>query len=161
MSFSRSSPLPPPPPLPRPVPRSTPPMTSRRPRSPLSCWCTARSPIRRAGTVSRRKLSADGYKVVAAANFLLRSVADDAKYVSSIVDSISGPVVLVGHSYGGQVISNVTVGDQKVKAFVYVAGLRARGRRERRAALRQFPGSTRGRSAGSAGDTAEWRQKDS
>ena len=43
------------------------------------------------------KLSRDGYRVVAAAN-PLRSPASDAAYVSAIVKSIDGPVVLVGHS---------------------------------------------------------------
>jgi pimeloyl-ACP methyl ester carboxylesterase len=66
------------------------------------------------------KLRADGVKVVAAAN-PLRGVADDARYVTSIVDAIAGPVVLVGHSYGGSVISNVTLREPKVKALVYVS----------------------------------------
>ncbi len=66
------------------------------------------------------RLQAHGVKVVAAAN-PLRSVADDARYVSSLVDAIPGPVVLVGHSYGGAVIGNVTAQEKKVKALVYVA----------------------------------------
>src|SRR6186997_1079857 len=49
-------------------------------------------------------LEKDGYRVVAAAN-PLRSLSGDATYVSSLIDSIEGPVVLVGHSYGGQVIT--------------------------------------------------------
>ncbi len=44
-----------------------------------------------------KKLEADGYPVVGAAN-PLRSVKGDAQYVSAILDSIKGPVVLVGHS---------------------------------------------------------------
>ncbi|HDC4610674.1 TPA: alpha/beta hydrolase, partial [Enterobacter kobei] len=51
-----------------------------------------------------RILQKDGYNVVAAAN-PLRSVSGDAAYVSSVVNNIKGPVVLVGHSYGGQVIT--------------------------------------------------------
>lgn len=66
------------------------------------------------------RLQKDGIKVIAAAN-PLRSVAEDARYVSELVDSIPGPVVLVGHSYGGAVISNVTPREPKVKALVYVA----------------------------------------
>ncbi|TIU22182.1 MAG: alpha/beta hydrolase, partial [Mesorhizobium sp.] len=46
----------------------------------------------------------DGYPVVAIAN-PLRSVKSDADYVSRVVENIGGPVVLVGHSYGGAVIS--------------------------------------------------------
>src|SRR3954447_705112 len=66
------------------------------------------------------RLKGHGLQVIAAAN-PLRGVADDARYVSSIVDSIPGPVVLVGHSYGGAVITNVATQDPKVKALVYVA----------------------------------------
>src|SRR4051795_5791758 len=51
-----------------------------------------------------RRLLADGYPVVAAAN-PLRGVASDAAQVKALLDSIDGPVVLVGHSYGGSVIS--------------------------------------------------------
>lgn len=61
-----------------------------------------------------------GYKAVAIAN-PLRSVSNDARFVSDVVDSIEGPVVLVGHSYGGQVISNVAKGRDNVKSLVYVA----------------------------------------
>lgn len=61
-----------------------------------------------------------GYPVVAAAN-PLRSVAGDAAYLSGIVASIKGPVVLVGHSYGGQIISVTAAGAPNVKALVYVA----------------------------------------
>ncbi|EJC76824.1 hypothetical protein Rleg10DRAFT_5513, partial [Rhizobium leguminosarum bv. trifolii WSM2012] len=54
-------------------------------------------------------LRKDGFPVVAAAN-PLRSVSSDAAYVSDVVGSIAGPVVLVGHSYGGQVISTAANG---------------------------------------------------
>ncbi|MFG1772781.1 alpha/beta fold hydrolase [Nocardia salmonicida] len=56
--------------------------------------------------------------VIAAAN-PLRDVDTDADIVRGIVDSVDGPVVLVGHSYGGQVISQVH--DPKIAALVYVA----------------------------------------
>src|SRR5262249_18728597 len=49
-------------------------------------------------------LQKDGYNVVAAAN-PLRGIGNDAAYVASVVKSVHGPVVLVGHSYGGAVIS--------------------------------------------------------
>ncbi len=67
-----------------------------------------------------QKLIKDGYKVVGAAN-PLRSVKGDGAYVSSIVKGIQGPVVLVGHSYGGSVITAAASGNQNVKAKVYVA----------------------------------------
>ena len=67
------------------------------------------------GVVAR--LSADGFKVVAAAN-PLRGVASDARYVASVLDSITGPVVLVGHSYGGTVISGAAVSKPQVRSLV-------------------------------------------
>lgn len=67
------------------------------------------------------KLMKDGYPVIAAAN-PLRSVKSDADYLSSIVSSISGDVILVGHSYAGVVISVAAVEAPNVKSLVYVAG---------------------------------------
>ena len=67
-----------------------------------------------------KKLIADGYTVIGAAN-PLRSVKGDAAVVSGIVKSIAGPVVLVGHSYGGAVISAAANGNSNVKSLVYVA----------------------------------------
>jgi pimeloyl-ACP methyl ester carboxylesterase len=52
----------------------------------------------------------------------LRGVAEDAAYLDDLVGSISGPVVLVGHSYGGAVISAVRPDAGDVTALVYVAG---------------------------------------
>ncbi|MFX0579516.1 alpha/beta fold hydrolase [Nocardia nepalensis] len=59
-----------------------------------------------------------GYQVVTPDN-PLRGPANDAAAVQRTLDTISGPVVLVGHSYGGFVISNVH--DPKVQALVYIA----------------------------------------
>ena len=56
-----------------------------------------------------------GYTVIAAANEL-RSVKSDAASVTSVVKSIHGPVVLVGHSYGGSVISEAATG-QDLSSF--------------------------------------------
>jgi pimeloyl-ACP methyl ester carboxylesterase len=50
----------------------------------------------------------------------LRGVVSDAAYLSSVIDQVDGPVVLVGHSYGGAVITVAGTSD-KVKALVYVA----------------------------------------
>lgn len=60
----------------------------------------------------------DGYAVIANP---LRSVMLDAQQVSSIVASIGTSVVLVGHSYGGAVISAAANGHGNVKSLVYVA----------------------------------------
>src|SRR5580698_9563634 len=64
-------------------------------------------------------LQRDGYTVVAAAN-PLRGIVSDATYVASVVKSVHGPVVLVGHSYGGAVISQAGAAPGNVKALVYV-----------------------------------------
>jgi pimeloyl-ACP methyl ester carboxylesterase len=66
------------------------------------------------------RLSAKGYHVVALPN-PLRGPKEDAAYISSMLSGISGPIVLVGHSYGGTVITNAAENDSQVKALVYVA----------------------------------------
>ena len=66
------------------------------------------------------ELKRDGYPVIAAAN-PLRGLHSDAEYVGSVLDSVSGPVVLAGHSYGGPVMSEAAVGHSNVKALVYIA----------------------------------------
>lgn len=65
-------------------------------------------------------LQAQGFTVQVPPN-LLRNVTSDAAYVSSfLAQRTSGPVVLVGHSYGGAVITNAGLGGGDVKALVYV-----------------------------------------
>jgi pimeloyl-ACP methyl ester carboxylesterase len=66
------------------------------------------------------ELRHDGYPVIAPAN-PLRDLRGDAEYISSIVATIPGPVVLVGHSYGGAVITNAAGGRPNVKALVFIA----------------------------------------
>ncbi|MDF6021289.1 alpha/beta hydrolase [Streptomyces sp. JH34] len=66
------------------------------------------------------RLQARGYPVQAIAN-PLRGLASDAAYVKSRIESIGGPVVLVGHSYGGAVIGEAATEEPEVKALVYVA----------------------------------------
>jgi pimeloyl-ACP methyl ester carboxylesterase len=50
----------------------------------------------------------------------LRGVPQDSAYLKDFLTSISGPIVLVGHSYGGTVITNAATGNAQVKALVYV-----------------------------------------
>ena len=66
-----------------------------------------------------RRLQADGYTVDVPPN-PLQGLAYDPAYLADFLNSISGPIVLVGHSYGGAVITNAATGDQQVKALVYV-----------------------------------------
>ena len=66
-----------------------------------------------------QRLQADGYTVDAPPN-PLQGLAYDPAWLADFLHSISGPIVLVGHSYGGAVITNAATGDNQVKALVYV-----------------------------------------
>jgi haloacetate dehalogenase len=63
-------------------------------------------------------LLADGFPVIAVAN-PLRAVRNDSEYLASVIEGIEGPLVLVGHSYGGVVITNAAEGHDRVAALVY------------------------------------------
>jgi pimeloyl-ACP methyl ester carboxylesterase len=65
-------------------------------------------------------LQGEGYSTICGAN-PLRGIPTDAPYIASLLDSISGPVVLVGHSMGGTVITNAAAGKSNVKALVYIS----------------------------------------
>jgi len=67
------------------------------------------------------RLQKDGYRVLAPAN-PLRSLGSDAGYLQSILAQEEGPFVLVGHSYGGAVITNAAASNPDVDALVYVNG---------------------------------------
>jgi pimeloyl-ACP methyl ester carboxylesterase len=69
------------------------------------------------GVVTR--LQKDGYTVDVPPN-PLRGVASDSAYLASYLATVPGPIVLVGHSYGGFVITNAATGDKNVKALVYI-----------------------------------------
>jgi pimeloyl-ACP methyl ester carboxylesterase len=66
-----------------------------------------------------RRLQQKGYTVDVPPN-PLRGLTSDAAYIGSFLKSIAGPVVIVGHSYGGAVITNAAVVGGPVKALVYV-----------------------------------------
>jgi pimeloyl-ACP methyl ester carboxylesterase len=65
------------------------------------------------------RLQSDGYTVEVPPN-PLRGLAGDAAYLSAYLQTIVGPIVLVGHSYGGAVITNAATGNVNVKALVFV-----------------------------------------
>jgi pimeloyl-ACP methyl ester carboxylesterase len=65
------------------------------------------------------RLQRQGYTVIAFPN-PLRGLPDDSAYLAAFLSTISGPIVLVGHSYGGAVITNAATGNANVKALVYV-----------------------------------------
>lgn len=94
-----------------------------------------------AGVIER--LEKDGYRVIAAANGL-RSVKEDAAPISALVRSIPGPVVLVGHSYGGPVITAAADGNPNVKALVYVSAFAPEVGENALGLSGKFPGSTLG-----------------
>src|SRR2546428_3236967 len=64
-------------------------------------------------------LQDEGYTVYAPPN-PLRGLASDSASLASFLQSITGPVILVGHSYGGAVITNAATGNPNVKALVFV-----------------------------------------
>jgi pimeloyl-ACP methyl ester carboxylesterase len=64
-------------------------------------------------------LAAAGYRVRAIGN-PVEDLTTDAETVHDFLAAISGPIVLVGHSYGGAVITNAATGIPNVKALVYV-----------------------------------------
>ena len=61
-----------------------------------------------------------GYTAMAVAN-PLRGLQEDAAYLRSVLDGLSGPIVVAGHSYGGSVMSEAAAGAPGVTALVYVA----------------------------------------
>jgi pimeloyl-ACP methyl ester carboxylesterase len=90
-----------------------------------------------------RNLRARSFPVIAVAN-PLRGVKSDAAYVAATVASVKGPVVLVGHSYGGSVISAAADGKANVKALVFVAAFAPEVGESALDLSGKFPGSTLG-----------------
>ena len=66
------------------------------------------------------RLQAAGHQVAAPPN-PLRGIAHDSAYIASYIEQIQGPVLAVGHSYGGAVISNAAEGADNVVGLVFVA----------------------------------------
>jgi pimeloyl-ACP methyl ester carboxylesterase len=88
-------------------------------------------------------LAGAGHSVIAAAN-PLRDVAADAASVGDLLRSVEGPVVLVAHSYGGAVISNVPVDAGEITGLVYVNGFAPDPGESCFSLAGRFPGSTLG-----------------
>ena len=65
-------------------------------------------------------LQAGGVQVIAPAN-PLRGISVDAAYIAGVLDQIPGPVLAVGHSYGGAIISNAATNAANVVGLVFVA----------------------------------------
>ncbi len=67
-----------------------------------------------------QRLQHDGYKVINAPNPLRGLATDSASVAAFVNQATKGPVVLVGHSYGGAVITNAATQTSRVKALVFV-----------------------------------------
>jgi pimeloyl-ACP methyl ester carboxylesterase len=90
-----------------------------------------------------RQLENAGHDVIAAAN-PLRGLAADAESVSDLVRTLDGPVMLVGHSYGGAVITNVDIDAGQITGLVYVAAFAPDTGESANSLAQRFPGSTLG-----------------
>ncbi len=90
---------------------------------------------------SIHRLQEQGYTAIAAAN-PLRSIASDAAFVADIVRSTPGPLVLVGHSYGGAIISAAARGHANVTSLVFVSGYAPAEGETLGDLTGRFPGST-------------------
>ncbi|MEU9759272.1 alpha/beta hydrolase [Streptomyces sp. NPDC047985] len=67
-----------------------------------------------------QRLRSDGYQVVVPAN-PLRGLAGDSAHLAGELKGVRGPIVLVGHSYGGAVIGHAAAGNAQVKSLVFVS----------------------------------------
>lgn len=79
-----------------------------------------------------------GYDVIAVQN-PLTSYSDDVATTRRVIDAQSGPVVLVGHSYGGAVITKAALGATNIKALVYIAAFAPDAGENLQALLQQYP----------------------
>lgn len=87
-----------------------------------------------------RALRDRGFTVIGFAN-PLRDLAADARYLAELLRTLSGPIVLVGHSYGGNVISVAAVGNDQVTALVYLNGWMCDEGESQQQLLEKFEGS--------------------
>ncbi|GAA1133257.1 alpha/beta hydrolase [Kribbella jejuensis] len=88
------------------------------------------------------RLQHDGYNVLAPA-VPLRGIASDTSYLRAVLATVSGPKVLVGHSYGGALVSELA-DTSGVKSLVYVAAFIPQAGETLGALNSQFPGSELG-----------------
>src|SRR3954468_11329231 len=87
-----------------------------------------------------RALRDRGLRVVGFGN-PLRGLPGDATYLADLLRTLTGPIVLVGHSYGGMVISAAATGNDQVKALVYFNGWMPDEGESQQELFEKFPGS--------------------
>jgi len=87
-----------------------------------------------------RALRDRGFTAIGFAN-PLRDLAGDATYLAEFLRTLTGPIVLVGHSYGGNVISMAAAGNDQVKALVYLNGWMCDEGESQQQLLERFEGS--------------------
>lgn len=87
-----------------------------------------------------------GHPVIAVAN-PLRGLESDAEYLRSVLESIEGPIVLAGHSYGGYIMSHAADGNPNVTALVYIASFLAEPGESLADLVVRFPGAELGSAA--------------
>jgi pimeloyl-ACP methyl ester carboxylesterase len=87
-----------------------------------------------------RALRDRGYTVIGFGN-PLRDLAGDARYLTEFLRTLTGPIVLVGHSYGGNVISVAAAGNDQVTALVYLNGWMCDEGESQQQLLERFEGS--------------------
>src|SRR6476660_7352100 len=87
-----------------------------------------------------RALRDRGFTAIGFAN-PLRDLAGDARYLAEFLRTLTGPIVLVGHSYGGNVISMAASGNDQIKALVYLNGWMCDEGESQQELLERFEGS--------------------
>jgi pimeloyl-ACP methyl ester carboxylesterase len=87
-----------------------------------------------------RALQRRGLHAIGFAN-PLRDLAGDTTYLAEFLRSLTGPIVLVGHSYGGNVISSAATGNDQVRALVYFNGWMCDEGESQQQLLERFEGS--------------------
>lgn len=86
------------------------------------------------------RLQQAGFPVIAAAN-PLRSLSGDSAYLAARLKTIKGPIVLVGHSYGGSVITNAATGNPNVRSLVYISAFQPDAGETALQLATKYPGS--------------------
>jgi pimeloyl-ACP methyl ester carboxylesterase len=88
-------------------------------------------------------LVAEGFPTIAVAN-PLRGIKSDSEYLRAVLSDISGDIVLVGHSYGGAVISAGGLNNPNIAALVFVGAFAPQAGEKLGELNNKFPGSTLG-----------------